>query len=59
MKKLTVLAFTILLGSLMGCGGEGVDSSAAGPPTSPEQDMSAIEQGVKSGEIDAASYGKE
>lgn len=59
MKKLTVLAFAILLGSAIGCGNEGnVAPSAAAPVTSPEQDMAGIEKEMESKDIDPATYGK-
>ncbi|HUG66754.1 MAG TPA: hypothetical protein VMM76_03315 [Pirellulaceae bacterium] len=59
MKKLIALAFAILLGSSIGCGGQGIDPSAAVPETTPEQDMSELKKGMESGEIDPATYGKQ
>jgi len=59
MKKLTVLAFAILLGSSIGCGGQGVSPSAATPPKTPEQDMETIEKAAESGTIDPKTYGKQ
>ena len=59
MKKLTVLAFAILLGTSIGCGSQGVSPSAATPPKTPEQDMQAIEKAAESGEIDPGTYGKQ
>jgi len=59
MKKLTVLAFAILLGSLIGCGNQGVSSDAAAPPKTPEQDMATIEKAAESGAIDPGTYGKQ
>jgi hypothetical protein len=58
MKKLTALAFAMLLGSAIGCSGGGVDPSAAAPPTTPEQNTAEIEKAAASGAIDPATYGK-
>lgn len=59
MKKLTVLVFAILLGSSLGCGGGGVDPSAAVPEATPEQHMLEVEKAMESGGIDPATYGKQ
>jgi len=58
MKKLAVLAFAIVLGVSIGCGGEGVPSSAAAPTAAPEQEMQKIEKAMESKQIDPATYGK-
>lgn len=58
MKKLTALAFAILFGITVGCGGEGVSPSAGAPPKTPEQDMQTIEKAAESGKIDPGTYGK-
>ncbi len=60
MKKLTILAFAIVLGSSIGCGGSGdVSPSAAAPASTPEQEMKSIENAVESGKIDPSTYGKQ
>ncbi|MEO8497409.1 MAG: hypothetical protein ABI614_20250 [Planctomycetota bacterium] len=59
MKKLTILAFAILLGGFIGCGGGGVPPSAAAPSTTPEQTTAELEKAVESGKIDPATYGKQ
>ena len=58
MKKLITLAFSIVLVSSIGCGGGGVDPSAAAPVPAPEETTTEIEKGVESGEIDPATYGQ-
>ena len=59
MKKLIALAFSIVLVSSIGCGGGGVDPSAAAPATTPEEDTAGIEKAMESGEIDPGTYGKQ
>ena len=61
MKKLIVLARLIVPVSLftIGCGGDGVDPSAAAPETTPEETTAEIEKAMESGEIDPSSYGKQ
>ncbi len=59
MKKLTMLAFAIVLGRSIGCGGGGVPPSAAVPATTPEQTTTELEKAAESGEMDPATYGQQ
>ncbi len=59
MKKLTALAFAILFGITVGCGGQGVNPSAAAPPQTPEQEIQSIEKAAESGKMDPETYGKQ
>jgi len=58
MKKLILLGFTVLLGTLTGCGGGGTDPSLATPPQAPEQHTSDVQKAMESGKVNPATYGK-